>query len=90
MQQRDPDPVTRTGVRDNTMTGSGAIIAGLLVVGLLVFGYMMFWPSDRATDISDSTRMDRTAPTTTTIPPTNKPLTDPKPTTPPPAKTPAQ
>jgi hypothetical protein len=90
MQQRDPDRVTRTGVRDST-TGSGAIIAGLFVVGLLIFGYMMFWPTaDRTTNLTDSTRMDRTAPTTTTMPPTNKPLTDVKPITPPPAKTPAQ
>jgi hypothetical protein len=90
MQQRDPDRVTPTGTRDRTMTGSGGLLVGLFVVGLLVLGYMMFWPSERTTNLSDSTPTERTAPTTTTTPPTNKPQTDLKPDTPPPAKAPAQ
>ena len=91
MQQRDPDRVTPTSVRDRTMTGSGGLIAGLFVVGLLILGYMLFWPtSERTTNLSDSTRTDRTAPTTMPTPPTNRPQTDLQPATPPPAKTPAQ
>ena len=88
--QHDPDRVTPTSVRDSTMTGSGGLIAGLFVVGLLILGYMLFWPtSERKTNLTDSTRTERTAPTTMTTPPSTKPQTDLKP-TPPPVKTPAQ
>ena len=88
MQQRDPDRVTPTGMRDRT-TGSSGLLAGLFVVGALVLGYMLFWPTpERTTNLTDSTRIER--PVTPTTPPANMPQTDLKPNPTPPAKAPAQ
>ena len=89
MNERDPDRVTRAGMRDRSMTGGGGLYTALAIAALLVLGYVLFWPtSERTTSLTDSTRIER--PTTPTIPPANRPQTDLPTTTPPPAKTPAQ